>query len=142
MELLKPRSVANIQVSSVETTLSKRRVLFIQLIGSGMCSHPTLKLIIRIILDEAHNIKERSTNAAKAAFALTASFRWCLSGTPLQNRVGELYSLVRFLGADPFSFYFCKKCPVRQYLPRPAQLTPPVQGSPLEGSSLSVCALS
>ncbi|KAL1408272.1 DNA repair protein rad16 [Vanrija albida] len=64
----------------------------------------------RVILDEAHNIKERSTNAAKAAFALDAEYRWCLSGTPLQNRVGELYSLVRFLGADPFSFYFCKKC--------------------------------
>ncbi|GMK57208.1 hypothetical protein CspeluHIS016_0400420 [Cutaneotrichosporon spelunceum] len=64
----------------------------------------------RVVLDEAHNIKERSTNAAKAAFALQAKYRWCLSGTPLQNRVGELYSLVRFLGADPFSFYFCKKC--------------------------------
>jgi DNA repair protein RAD16 len=63
-----------------------------------------------VILDEAHNIKERSTNAAKAAFALEAQYKWCLSGTPLQNRVGELYSLVRFLGADPFSHYFCKKC--------------------------------
>lgn len=55
-----------------------------------------------VVLDEAHNIKERSTNAAKASFALQAKYRWCLSGTPLQNRVGELYSLVRFLGADPF----------------------------------------
>ncbi|KAF8211650.1 SNF2 family N-terminal domain-containing protein [Mycena galopus ATCC 62051] len=64
----------------------------------------------RIILDEAHNIKERATNTAKAAFELRANARWCLSGTPLQNRVGELYSLVRFLGGDPFSFYFCKKC--------------------------------
>ncbi|WVR08301.1 hypothetical protein IAU60_005350 [Kwoniella sp. DSM 27419] len=67
----------------------------------------------RVILDEAHNIKERSTNAAKAAFALHATYKWCLSGTPLQNRVGELYSLVRFLGADPFSHYFCKKCPCK-----------------------------
>lgn len=53
-----------------------------------------------VVLDEAHNIKERSTNAAKAAFALNAKYKWCLSGTPLQNRVGELYSLVRFLGGD------------------------------------------
>jgi DNA repair protein RAD16 len=58
-------------------------------------------------LDEAHNIKERSTNTAKAAFELMSSYKWCLSGTPLQNRVGELYSLVRFLGGDPFSYYFC-----------------------------------
>lgn len=63
----------------------------------------------RIVLDEAHNIKERSTNTAKAAFALKSKFKWCLSGTPLQNRVGELYSLVRFLGGDPFSFYFCER---------------------------------
>ncbi|OCH85032.1 hypothetical protein OBBRIDRAFT_740586 [Obba rivulosa] len=64
----------------------------------------------RIILDEAHNIKERQTNTAKATFELQGNFRWCLSGTPLQNRVGELYSLVRFLGGDPFSYYFCKQC--------------------------------
>ncbi|KAF9551556.1 hypothetical protein CPC08DRAFT_647581 [Agrocybe pediades] len=64
----------------------------------------------RVILDEAHNIKERSTNTAKAAFELKSKNRWCLSGTPLQNRVGELYSLVRFLGGDPFSYYFCKQC--------------------------------
>ncbi|KAJ3505689.1 hypothetical protein NLJ89_g7288 [Agrocybe chaxingu] len=64
----------------------------------------------RIVLDEAHNIKERSTNTAKAAFELKAKYRWCLSGTPLQNRVGELYSLIRFLGGDPFSYYFCKLC--------------------------------
>ncbi|KAF9526260.1 SNF2 family N-terminal domain-containing protein [Crepidotus variabilis] len=64
----------------------------------------------RVVLDEAHNIKERATNTAKAVFELEADYRWCLSGTPLQNRVGELYSLVRFLGGDPFSFYFCKLC--------------------------------
>lgn len=61
-------------------------------------------------LDEAHNIKERSTSTAKAAFELKTRYRWCLSGTPLQNRVGELYSLVRFLGGDPFSYYFCRSC--------------------------------
>ncbi|GBE79098.1 DNA repair protein [Sparassis crispa] len=65
---------------------------------------------VRIILDEAHNIKERATNTAKATFELKSEYKWCLSGTPLQNRVGELYSLVRFLGGDPFSFYFCKMC--------------------------------
>ncbi|KAF8898166.1 SNF2 family N-terminal domain-containing protein [Gymnopilus junonius] len=64
----------------------------------------------RIILDEAHNIKERSTNTAKAAFELKSKYKWCLSGTPLQNRVGELYSLIRFLGGDPISYYFCKLC--------------------------------
>lgn len=69
-----------------------------------------LSLRHRVILDEAHNIKDRQANTAKAAFALRAHYRWCLSGTPLQNRVGELYSLIRFVGCDPFAFYFCKRC--------------------------------
>ncbi|ORX97539.1 hypothetical protein K493DRAFT_329452 [Basidiobolus meristosporus CBS 931.73] len=67
----------------------------------------------RIILDEAHNIKDRSCNTARSVFALESSRKWSLSGTPLQNRVGELYSLLRFLRADPYSYYFCQKCPCK-----------------------------
>jgi DNA repair protein RAD16 len=62
----------------------------------------------RVILDEAHLIKDRSTSTARAAFNLVSLNKWCLTGTPLQNRVGELYSLVRFLRMDPFAFYYCK----------------------------------
>ncbi|KAK0548686.1 DNA repair protein rad16 [Tilletia horrida] len=64
----------------------------------------------RVILDEAHNIKDRATNTAKGAFALKSVYRWCLSGTPLQNRVGELFSMVRFIGAEPFANYYCLQC--------------------------------
>ncbi|KAJ3040875.1 DNA repair protein rad16 [Rhizophlyctis rosea] len=67
----------------------------------------------RVILDEAHAIKDRSCNTARAVFALKRKKQWSLSGTPLQNRVGELYSLIRFMNADPFSYYFCKKCPCK-----------------------------
>ncbi|EFQ29730.1 SNF2 family domain-containing protein [Colletotrichum graminicola] len=65
----------------------------------------------RIILDEAHSIKTRTTMTAKACFALKTDFRWCLTGTPLQNRIGEFFSLVRFLQVKPFASYFCKQCP-------------------------------
>ncbi|RKF75963.1 DNA repair protein RAD16 [Golovinomyces cichoracearum] len=65
----------------------------------------------RVILDEAHNIKSRSTGSAKACFALKADHKWCLSGTPLQNRIGEFFSLIRFLDIKPFTCYFCKRCP-------------------------------
>ncbi|XP_057985212.1 DNA repair protein RAD16 isoform X2 [Hevea brasiliensis] len=64
----------------------------------------------RIILDEAHYVKDRSSNTAKAIFALESSYKWALTGTPIQNRVGELYSLVRFLQVVPYSYYVCKAC--------------------------------
>lgn len=62
----------------------------------------------RIILDEAHRIKGRTTSTARSAFALTANYRWCLTGTPLQNRVGDIYSLLRFLRLKPYAHYFCE----------------------------------
>jgi DNA repair protein RAD16 len=65
----------------------------------------------RVILDEAHSIKTRTTMTAKACFALKVDYRWCLSGTPLQNRIGEFFSLIRFLNVQPFSCYLCKQCP-------------------------------
>jgi len=67
----------------------------------------------RVVLDEAHAIKDRTSSTARACFALAARRRWCLSGTPLQNRVGELFSLLRFLRAYPFAYYFCKAGMVR-----------------------------
>ncbi|KAL8808364.1 MAG: hypothetical protein Q9182_000184 [Xanthomendoza sp. 2 TL-2023] len=65
----------------------------------------------RLILDEAHNIKTRTTGVARACFALKADYKWCLSGTPVQNRIGEFFSLLRFLEVRPFACYFCKACP-------------------------------
>mmetsp|Transcript_21216 Transcript_21216/g.61748 ORF Transcript_21216/g.61748 Transcript_21216/m.61748 type:complete len:1336 (-) Transcript_21216:330-4337(-) len=62
----------------------------------------------RIVLDEAHFIKSRNSQTANATFALIGAHRWCLSGTPLQNRVGEFYSLIRFLRLDPMAHYFCR----------------------------------
>ena len=62
----------------------------------------------RIILDEAHMIKDRSCSTAQGVFRLEGKYRWCLSGTPLQNRVGELYSLVHFLRLSPYAYYYCK----------------------------------
>lgn len=34
---------------------------------------------------------------AEAAYRLYAQYRWCLSGTPAQNKIGDIYSLCKFL---------------------------------------------
>ncbi|MDR9752819.1 DEAD/DEAH box helicase [Pseudomonas sp. SZMC_28357] len=50
-----------------------------------------------LILDEAQNIKNPVSKAAQAARELDARQRLCLSGTPLENHLGELWSLFHFL---------------------------------------------
>ncbi|WP_420233988.1 SNF2-related protein [Pseudomonas sp. ABY48] len=50
-----------------------------------------------LILDEAQNIKNPTSKAAQAARELNAQQRLCLSGTPLENHLGELWSLFHFL---------------------------------------------
>ncbi|KAF1989864.1 DNA repair protein rad5 [Aulographum hederae CBS 113979] len=63
----------------------------------------------RIILDEAHYIKNRSSKTAKACYELAAEHRWVLTGTPIVNRLEDLFSLVHFLRVEPWSnFSFWK----------------------------------
>jgi SNF2 family DNA or RNA helicase len=50
-----------------------------------------------VILDEAQAIKNASTASAKAARLLRARHKLALSGTPIENHLGELWSLFEFL---------------------------------------------
>ena len=50
-----------------------------------------------ILLDEAQNIKNPETRQAQAARALTADYRIALTGTPIENHVGDLWSIMDFL---------------------------------------------
>jgi SNF2 family DNA or RNA helicase len=59
----------------------------------------------RVVLDEAQIIKNKRTVVAHAASSLRARRRWCLSGTPVQNNIEELYSYYRFLKFAPFDDY-------------------------------------
>lgn len=63
---------------------------------------------LRVILDEAHNIRNRTTRNARACHDLMARRRWCLTGSPIVNRLTDLYSLLNFLRVEPwgdFSFF-------------------------------------
>ena len=50
-----------------------------------------------VILDEAQSIKNPNAETTRQALRLKARQRLCLSGTPLQNHLGELWSLFDFL---------------------------------------------
>ena len=50
-----------------------------------------------VVLDEAHVIKNYATKTSKATMQLKAGFRMALTGTPLQNHLGELWNLFNFI---------------------------------------------
>ncbi|KAG9498634.1 hypothetical protein J7337_009444 [Fusarium musae] len=54
----------------------------------------------RIILDEAHGIKNHTSSGALAVWELNAKYRWALTGTPLANRLEEFYPYLKFIGCE------------------------------------------
>jgi SNF2 family DNA or RNA helicase len=57
----------------------------------------------RVVLDEAHTIRESKSMQAQAAYSVLASRRWALTGTPIQNRLDDLGSLTQFLKLYPYN---------------------------------------
>ncbi|KIL95436.1 hypothetical protein FAVG1_00173 [Fusarium avenaceum] len=53
----------------------------------------------RIILDEAHAIKNHESSTTRACWELQAKYKWVVSGTPLSNSVMEFYPYLKFIGS-------------------------------------------
>ncbi|KAF2179187.1 hypothetical protein K469DRAFT_597047 [Zopfia rhizophila CBS 207.26] len=65
----------------------------------GLCWH-------RIVLDEAHVIRNQSSQVFRSVRSLSAKHRWCITATPIQNLVEDLGTLVEFLRVWPFDSPF------------------------------------
>ncbi|OCL04951.1 hypothetical protein AOQ84DRAFT_391196 [Glonium stellatum] len=99
----------NIIITSYGVVLSEFNQ--VAAIGGNRGSHGGLFSLeyFRVILDEAHYIKNRQSKTAKACYEISARHRWVLTGTPIVNRLEDLFSLVRFLRVEPWSnFSFWK----------------------------------
>lgn len=57
----------------------------------------------RIIIDEAHMIKNRNSLQSKGSADLQAKYRLCLTGTPMMNCIDELFPLLRFLRVSRYN---------------------------------------
>ncbi|KAM9486816.1 transcription termination factor 2 isoform 2-T2 [Clarias gariepinus] len=59
----------------------------------------------RVVLDEAHNVKNPKVQTSMAVCKLRAKARWAVTGTPIQNNLLDMYSLLKFLRCSPFDEY-------------------------------------
>lgn len=101
-----PRYTCNIVLTTYGTVISEYLKL-----GSAPKSSKYSKTglfslkFFRIIIDEGHNIRNRMAKTSKAVFSLSLSRRWILTGTPIINKIDDIYSLVRFLSLEPLCNY-------------------------------------
>ena len=75
----------------------------------------------RIVLDEAHMIREQATLQFKAICRLQANRRWAVTGTPVQNKLDDLAALLAFLRLKPFD----EKGKFTQYITAPFKMCDP-----------------
>ena len=78
-------------------------------LGGGAASDAAGRAVLyamdwhRIILDEAHYIKGWHTQVTQAVLALRGERRWAATGTPVQNKLDDLFPLLRFIQLEPWS---------------------------------------
>jgi SNF2 family DNA or RNA helicase len=75
-------------------------VLVVSYIKAVRSSYIVEKNWTRIVLDEAHYIRNPKGSVHKKMIKIKSQFKWCLTGTPIQNYIKDVYSLLSFIGIE------------------------------------------
>ncbi|KAJ3578806.1 hypothetical protein NPX13_g1763 [Xylaria arbuscula] len=94
------RAKAESEIADNDIVLTTYNTLVADQKSGGLLQHIEW---FRVVLDEAHYIRNNTSQQFKATCKLTATRRWCLSGTPISNSLEDLRSLLAFLRFRPFS---------------------------------------
>ncbi|KAH6848230.1 SNF2 family N-terminal domain-containing protein [Chaetomium sp. MPI-CAGE-AT-0009] len=96
----KPRPIFSARLTDHDLVLTTYATLSAEYKSRGVLHNIAW---FRIVLDEAHWIRNKGSTQFKAAVGLKSERRWCLTGTPIQNSLNDLVSLLSFLSFEPFS---------------------------------------
>ncbi|KAL1965519.1 hypothetical protein VTN77DRAFT_5602 [Rasamsonia byssochlamydoides] len=93
------------ELSQYDLVITTYSIVLSELSGRGSkrgISPLTKMNMFRIVLDEAHVIREQSAAQTQAIFRLNGERRWSVTGTPVQNRLEDLASVTKFLRLFPY----------------------------------------
>lgn len=72
----------------------------------------------RIIIDEAHSIKNKKSKLHKSLDSIKSDIRWCLTATPVMNNMSDFISLLGFVGVSQYVCQGFKDDTVKTYIKR------------------------
>ncbi|KAL4887834.1 SNF2 family N-terminal domain-containing protein [Aspergillus ambiguus] len=93
------------ELSRYDLVITTYSIVLSELAGRGSkrgVSPLTKMNMFRIVLDEAHTIREQSAAQTQAIFKLRGQRKWSVTGTPIQNHLKDLFSVTRFIGLCPY----------------------------------------
>ncbi|KAA8644155.1 hypothetical protein EYZ11_008489 [Aspergillus tanneri] len=93
------------ELSKYDLVITTYSIVLSELSGRGAkrgVSPLTKMNMFRIVLDEAHTIREQTAAQTQAIFKLNSQRKWSVTGTPIQNRLEDLLSVTKFLGLLPY----------------------------------------
>ncbi|KAG8239005.1 hypothetical protein J437_LFUL005062 [Ladona fulva] len=100
----KPRSLMRHDVVLTTYGIVMRECESISTKGASKKQDGPIHLVnwTRIILDEAHVVRNCKSKTSQAVICLKGTYRWALTGTPIHNKELDLFALIVFLRCSPF----------------------------------------